>query len=104
MFVNDMPNFMCKPNVIVYLDVKPSRSLERVRMRERGVESGITLEYLEALYQEYEKFLGDVSRTVPVIRVDWDQFHDADEMAQMIEREYLHSSFLREAKWSPTHG
>jgi deoxyadenosine kinase len=99
-----MSNFMCKPNVIVYLDVKPSRSLERVRMRERGVESGITLEYLEALYQEYEKFLGDVSRTVPVIRVDWDQFHDADEMAQMIEREYLHSSFLREAKWSPTHG
>lgn len=99
-----MSNFMCKPNVIVYLDVKPERSLERIRTRERGVESGITLEYLQALYIEYEKFLGDVSRTVPVIRVDWDQFHDSDEMAQMIEREYLHSSFLREAKWSPTHG
>ena len=99
-----MSNFMCKPNVIVYLDVKPERSLERVRMRERGVESGITLEYLQALYEEYENFLGDISRTVPVIRVDWDQFHDAEEMAQMIEREYLHSSFLREAQWSPTHG
>ncbi len=99
-----MSNFMCKPNVIVYLDVKPERSLERIRTRERGVESGITLEYLQALYIEYEKFLGDISRTVPVIRVDWDQFHDSDEMAQMIEREYLHSSFLREAKWSPTHG
>ena len=73
-------------------------------MRNRGVESGITLEYLTALYDEYEIFLQDISRTVPVIRVDWDHFRTADEMAEMIEREYLHSSFLRTAQWTPTQG
>jgi deoxyadenosine kinase len=99
-----MSNFMCKPNLVIYLDVKPERSMERVKMRSRGVESGITLEYLQALYNEYEIFLQDISRTVPIIRVDWDQFHDANEMAKMLEREYLNSSFLRKAQWSPTHG
>jgi deoxyadenosine kinase len=97
-----MSNFMCRPNVIVYLDVQPERSLERVRRRNRDVESGLSLEYLEALYQGYEDFLKDISRSVPVIRVDWDQFRDAEEMAQVIEREYLRGSFLRRVAWSPT--
>ena len=99
-----MSNFMCRPNVIVYLDVKPERSLERVQMRSRDVESGLTLEYLNALYGEYERFVTDISRTVPVIRVDWDDFKSAEEMAQVIQREYLHHSFLRSVSWSPTKG
>lgn len=99
-----MSNFMCRPSVIVYLDVKPERSLERIRLRSRNVETGITLEYLRALYAEYESFIGDISRTVPVIRVDYDRFRDAEEMAAMIEREYLDTSFLREARWEPTRG
>jgi len=99
-----MSNFMCRPSVIVYLDVKPERSMERIRLRSRDVETGITLEYLTALYQEYESFIGDISRTVPVIRVDYDRFRDAEEMAAMIEREYLDTSFLREARWEPTRG
>ncbi|MED5373052.1 MAG: deoxynucleoside kinase [Myxococcota bacterium] len=97
-----MSNFMCRPNVIVYLDVSPERSLERVRMRNRGVESGITLEYLAGLHREYENFVQNISRTVPVIRVDWDQFRDTEEMAAVIEREYLTSSFLRQVTWQPT--
>ena len=99
-----MSNFMCRPNVIVYLDVKPERSLERVQARSRSVENGITLDYLSALYNEYERFIGEVSRAIPVIRVDWDRFRDADEMAELIQREYLHGSFLREVQWRPTQG
>ncbi len=99
-----MSNFMCRPSVIVYLDVKPERSLERVRMRSRDVETGLTLEYLTSLYNEYENFIRDISRTVPVISVDWDRFRDAEEMAEVIEREYLHGNFLREATWRPTQG
>lgn len=97
-----MSNFMCRPNVIVYLDVHPERSMERVRMRSRDVESGITLEYLTALHREYESFIQNISRTVPVIRVDWDTFRDADAMATMIQREYFTSNFLREVRWEPT--
>ena len=36
-----MSNFMCRPNLIVYLDLTPETSMERVRMRNRNVESGI---------------------------------------------------------------
>ncbi len=94
-----MSNFMCRPSVIVYLDVKPERSMERVRQRSRDVESGVSLEYLTALYNEYERFIQDISRAVPVIKVDWDRFRDVNEMAEVIEREYLQGSFLREAQW-----
>ena len=99
-----MSNFMCRPNLIVYLDVSPERSMERVQMRSRDVETGITLDYLRALHAEYERFLQDISRTVPVIRVDWDDFRDPEEMARVVEREYLNGSFLREVRWTPTSG
>jgi deoxyadenosine kinase len=97
-----MSNFMCRPNVIVYLDVRPERSMERIRSRARDVESGISMEYLSALYAEYGRFIADISRTVPVIRVDYDRFADAESMAAVIEREYLNANFLRNATWAPT--
>ena len=97
-----MSNFMCRPNVIVYLDVRPERSMERIRSRARDVESGISMEYLSALYAEYGRFIADISRTVPVIRVDYDRFADAESMAAVIEREYLNANCLRNATWAPT--
>jgi len=90
-----MSNFMCRPNLIVYLDVKPERSMERIVERSRDVESGITLEYLSALYLGYEEFIQDISKTIPVIRVDYDRFRSAEEMAAVIQREHLDHSFLR---------
>jgi deoxyadenosine kinase len=99
-----MSNFMCRPSLVIYLDVSPERSLERVRLRTRDVESGVTLEYLTALHAEYERFIEEIARTVPVIRVDWDRFRDVEEMATVVEREYLNSSFLRNAQWGPTRG
>jgi len=91
-----MSNFMCKPSVIVYLDVSPERSHERIRMRSRNVEETIKLEYLVALHGEYERFMKEISKVVPVIRVDYERFSTAEEMAEVIKREYLHHSFLRE--------
>lgn len=99
-----MSHFMCRPNVIVYLDVSPQRSFERIQLRGRDVESGITLEYLTALYAEYERFIEDISRTVPVIRVDYDRFRTTEEMAEVIERAYLDARFLRQVRWEPTRG
>ncbi|MDX9721594.1 MAG: deoxynucleoside kinase [Myxococcota bacterium] len=90
-----MSNFMCRPNVIVYLDVSPERSFERIQMRGRDVESGISIEYLRQLHQAYTEFIDDISRIVPVIRVDYDRFPSTEEMADVIHREYLTHSFLR---------
>lgn len=96
----NMSNFMCKPNVIIYLDVKPENSIERIKTRNRSVESGVSLEYLQRLYEEYEIFIEDISRVIPVIRVSWDEFHDVEDVVRVIEREYLTTSFLRRVlKW-----
>jgi hypothetical protein len=56
------------------------------------------------LYEEYENFIRDISRSMPVIRVDWDQFRDTQEMAEVVEQEYLQGSFLRRVEWRPTKG
>lgn len=98
-----MSNFMCKPSVIVYLDVSPANSYERIRMRSRDVESTIKLEYLEALHEGYEEFIGQISKVVPVIRIDYERFATAEEMADVIRREYLDASFLRQVtRFDPT--
>ncbi|MCP4546336.1 MAG: deoxynucleoside kinase [bacterium] len=96
-----MSNFMCKPNVIVYLDVTPETSLERVQQRSRDVESPIKLEYLQALHTEYEDFVAEISRVIPLVRVSWNQFRDVEEMAAVITEEYLDHSFLRAVKEWP---
>ena len=96
-----MSNFMCRPHLIIYLDVKPATSMERIRIRSRGIESGISLEYLQALYAEYERFIEDISKVVPVIRVSWQEYRDVEEMAAVIKREYLDHSFVRTVtQWS----
>ncbi len=99
----NMSNFMCKPSVIVYLDVSPEASAERIRMRSRGVESKIELGYLQALHDGYEEFVQNISKVIPVIRIDYERFQTAEEMAEVIKREYLDASFLRRvATFDPT--
>jgi deoxyadenosine kinase len=97
-----MSNFMCRPNLIVFLDLSPETSMERIKMRSRDVESTIPMEYLRTLHAEYQTFIKNISRTVPVIKVSWEQFRDVEEMAAMIEKEYFQGSFLREVDWAAT--
>jgi len=91
----NMSNFMCKPSVIVFLDVSPESSAERIRSRSRDVESKIELGYLQALYDGYQEFIESISKVIPVIRIDYERFATAGEMAEVIKREYLDASFLR---------
>ena len=92
----NLSNFMCRPHVIVYLDVSPKRSLERIHERDRGCESGVTVEYLTSLAKNYEEFLLDISRLIPVLRVNWDEYWDVEALAKAIKDEYQRTSFLRE--------
>ena len=78
--------FRKKPNLIIHLDVSPEESKTRIDKRSRDCESGITLQYLQMLYQAYEDFIKDISRIIPVIRVNYDKFRSADEMADMVIR------------------
>jgi len=92
----NMSNFMCKPSVIIYLDVSPEGSAERIRARSRDVEAQIPLSYLEALKEGYDEFIASISKVIPVIRVDYERFATAEEMAEVIRREYMDASFLRQ--------
>jgi deoxyadenosine kinase len=91
----NLSNFMCRPSAIVYLDVSPENSLKRIQQRSRGCETGVSLEYLTRLYENYEEFVLDISRLIPVIRVGWNEFWEVEEIAAAITREYQASSFLR---------
>jgi deoxyadenosine kinase len=84
----NMSNFMKKNTLIVHLDCKPEESLRRIKMRARGCETGITIDYLTKLYNAYEEFLKEISKVIPVIRVNYSKFKTAEEMAQIIKREY----------------
>ena len=84
----NMSNFMKKNTLIVHLDCKPVESLRRIKMRARGCETGITIDYLTKLYNAYEEFLKEISKVIPVIRVNYSKFKTAEEMAQIIKREY----------------
>ena len=55
-------------------------------MRQRDCESTVTIEYLRNLWQAYEEFLTEIARIIPVIRVNYEEFHTADEMADVIIR------------------
>ena len=84
----NMSNFMKKNTLIVDLDVKPEESLRRIKLRARGCETGITVDYLTKLYNAYEEFLKEISKVIPVIRVNYSKFKTAEEMAQIIKKEY----------------
>lgn len=84
----NMSNFMKKNTLIVHLDVSPEEALNRIKMRNRGCETGISVEYLTKLYAAYEEFLKEISKVMPVLRVNYNKFKTAEEMAKIIKDTY----------------
>ena len=70
----------------MHLDVSAEESKRRIEMRNRDCEKGITVEYLQNLHEAYEEFLSEIARIIPVIRVNYNTFRTAQEMAEMILR------------------
>ena len=99
-----MSHFMCRPSVIIYLDLSPESSMERIRQRARDVEAGVPFEYLQLLHRGYEEFIEDISRSTPVIRVPWEEFKDTSEVVKVVEEAFSRESFIRDAVWRPTNG
>jgi deoxyadenosine/deoxycytidine kinase len=75
-------NYCVQPDCILYLRTPAEECLERIRIRDRGEESGITLEYLrqlEALHDQW--LLNDPQATV----LDGTKRWTADEIAVITE-------------------
>lgn len=96
---DNMCNFMRQPNLIVHLDVSPEESLARIKSRERGCETTITIEYLQALYEEYDIFLDEISKVIPVIKIDYYKFQSTEIMAAQIQKEYDNMTMIRNVKF-----
>lgn len=101
---NNMANFMRKPTLIVHLDVSPEESLKRIKMRGRDMEKSVTLEYLTNLHRAYEEFLRDISRIIPVIKVNWSEFRTPEEMADVIRREWAAISNIKKVCYEEHSG
>jgi deoxyadenosine kinase len=84
LFIN-MTNFLHRPDLIVYLDVDPEVAMERIKSRGRECEKDITLDYLKSLRDGYEDWLKDISRRIPVLRVDWNEFRELSFVQDKIE-------------------
>lgn len=83
----NMTNYLHRPDVIIYLDVEPEEALRRINMRSRGCENSITLDYLYDLRDGYEDWLKDISGRIPVIRINWNDFGNTNEVIKLIELE-----------------
>jgi deoxyadenosine kinase len=90
---------MKKPNIIVHLDLQPEEALERIRMRSRDCETNISVDYLTSLHAAYEEFINEISRTVPVIKVDYSSFRTVDEMTRRILEEYEKIANIKVVQW-----
>ena len=97
---NSMANFMRRPHMIVHLHLTPEESLRRIKMRNRGVESGISLEYLQGLARAYDDFISEIARVIPVIKVDYSEFRTAKEMAKRIKKEWESIANIRQVNFS----
>ena len=81
----NMSNFLHRPDLIIYLDVKPEIALERIKNRSRNCETNIPLEYLKDLQKGYEDWLKDVSPRIPVLRIDWNKFKDTEYVINLVK-------------------
>ena len=72
------------PDLIVFLDVSPQVSIDRIKQRGRKMETNIPIEYIETLHAEYKNFITWISRKIPVIIIDWNEYIEPSIVATMI--------------------
>lgn len=58
------------PDLVLWLELKPEETLERINKRARDCEAGIPLDYLQHLYEAYQTILEDLEHHTKVIRLD----------------------------------
>lgn len=63
-----------KPQLLIYLDCSVDTAMERIKVRNRGLESGIPRDYLENLNSRYLDWY-DAYRLSPKIFVNTEEFH-----------------------------
>ena len=58
------------PDILIWLELKPEETLERIKKRSRDCEAGIPLEYLQHLYDAYKTVLKSLESRCHIVRID----------------------------------
>jgi deoxyadenosine/deoxycytidine kinase len=90
---NDAWSSIRQPDLIIYLQTTPERALERIKMRGRLEESGITLEYLEDLQFIYESEMEMLSKKIKVLVINYDEFKPISKYVNLI-KEALNTNIM----------
>ncbi|MEB2333935.1 MAG: deoxynucleoside kinase [Anaerolineaceae bacterium] len=79
---------MPRPNLLVYLKAPAGVLMERIRRRARGMESGITLDYLSLLDSFYDEWLSafDMCPVLTIQTDDLDYVHQPNHLDIVVER------------------
>ena len=86
MMLRDMP----LPQLMVYLKCSPETALKRIKLRARGAEEGMSLDYLYDLREHYEAFFRDIeSIGVKVLTLDWEEFQPVEKVIEQINQTRL---------------
>jgi deoxyadenosine/deoxycytidine kinase len=65
--------YIQKPDLVIFIDIPPSRSFERVRIRHRDAEMSIDVNYLRMIDRLLKDLIANYS-TCPVQRIDGTQY------------------------------
>ncbi len=97
----NMSRDVMPPDIFVFLDVSPEECFDRMASRGRSQETGVPLDYLKQLYDNYQKLLSEMRRRgVKVLTVDWSGFgppveiwNNIREMVKSEDSWYEHLNF-----------
>jgi len=76
------------PDLIVYLYADPPVLMERIAVRDRPYERGMSQEYIEGLVEAYEQFAREYTEA-PILKVDTntlDYVRDREDLATVVQR------------------
>lgn len=66
----NMTAFLRPPDLILYLRALPDTTIERIRQRGRACEQGVPRDFIVALHEAYEAWLGRATALCPVETID----------------------------------
>lgn len=86
------------PQLLIYLDCRPETAIGRIKSRGRGMEQGISLEYLRMLKKNYEQFITEMEQAgVRILRIAWEEFRPISEVVRLVHEYSLKPSSF--TKW-----
>jgi len=83
---NVMRRFLQYPDILLYLRVTPQQAYDRMALRSRDCESAVPLEYLERLFEGYEKMVDEMKRYTVCVSLDWSTYLPIPDVAKAVEQ------------------